>query len=225
MHKLTLDPSTVFGYCLYLDEDELPARADDTPYMTSELLFYGQWDLTKDEDGKKCSRRGQYAWNLWAAFNSLCRLHGIDGQDIEIILEGESYGSQKSEAGRRMAAAWLHTLEMMCERKRLEYPRTCPPDSWRGYFIDCTKAPKEVGAGMPDKERFAARRAWIKNAVIAECKRRGLNPKSDNEADALGMMFWLMQGGKEEQERKRADKKAKALAKRRQAALPLQVAA
>lgn len=225
MHKITLDPATTFGYCLYLDKEELPERADGTPYMTSELLFYGQWDLTKDEAGKKCSRRGQYAWNLWAAFNSLCRLHGIEGQDIEIILEGESYGSQKSEAGRRMAAAWLHTLEMMCERKRLEYPRTCPPDSWRGYFIDCTKAPKEVGLGMPDKERYAARRAWLKNAVLAECARRGLNPKSDNEADALGMMFWLMQGGKEEQERKRADKKAKALAKRRQAALPLQVAA
>jgi hypothetical protein len=60
---------------------------------------------------------------------------------------------------------------------------------------------------------------------LAECKRRGLNPKSDNEADALGMMFWLIQGGKEEQERKRADKKAKALAKKRQAKLPLQVAA
>ena len=222
MHKLTLDPATVFGWCLFLDDSDKP---EEERRSAGERLFYGTWDLTKDEDGRKCSRRGQYAWNLWAFFNALRRKHGIEEDDIEIILEGESYGSQKSEAGRRMAAMWLSVLEMMCERKALPYPRTCPPDSWRGYFIDCTKAPKEVGAGLPDAKRYEARREWIKQAVLAECHRRNLKPKSDNEADAIGMMFWLVRGGAEEQDRKRADKKAKAAAKRAQKKLDLPVAA
>lgn len=221
-HKLTLDPSTQFGWCLLVDDSEKP---EDERRQVGQRLFFGTWDLTKDEEGRKCSRRGQYGWNLWTNFNALMRKHGIDADEIEIILEGESYGSQKSEAGRRMASMWLNTLELMCERKGLEYPRTCPPDNWRSAYIGCTKAPKEVGAGLPDQERFAARRAWLKAAVIEECHKRGLNPTNDNEADALGMMFWLVRGGKEEQERRREEKKAKASAKRAQKKLDLRVAA
>lgn len=215
MHKLTLDPSTVFGWCLFVEGGGPPAAR----------MFYGTWNLTKDADGNKCTRRGQYAWNLWESFNALRRKHGIEEDEIEIVLEGESYGSQKSEAGRRMSAMWLSVLEMMCERKGLPYPATCPPDSWRRYFIDCTKAPKEVGAGLKDSERYAARRAWLKGAVLAECHKRTLKPKSDNEADALGMMFWAIRGGPEELERKRADKKARTAAKRAQHKLPLEKAA
>lgn len=222
MHKLTLDPATQFGWCLLVDDSNKP---EEERRQVGQRLSYGTWDLTRDEDGKKCSRRGQYAWNLWRCFNALMRKHGIDGEDVEIILEGESYGSQKSEAGRRTAALWLAVLEMMCERKGLPYPRTCPPDNWRLAYIGCTKAPKEVGAGLPDAQRFEERRKWLKRTVMAECAKRGLRPKNDNEADALGMMFWLIRGGKEEQERRRNEKKAKSAAKRAQKKLDLQVAA
>jgi hypothetical protein len=219
MHKLTLDPSTQFGWCLFLDDSERPEEEQRT---AGERLSFGTWDMTKDQNGNKCTRRGQYCWNLWASFNALRRKHGIEEDDVEIILEGESYGSQKSEAGRRLAAAWFNALEMMCERKGLLYPRTCPPDMWRKAFIGCTKAPKEVGAGMADAARFAARREWAKQAVLAECRRRNLKPQNDNEADAIGMMFWLVRGGTEHA---RADKKAKTAAKRAQKKLDLQVAA
>lgn len=222
MHKLCLDPSTAFGWCLLLDDSHLPK---DEQRSVGERLSYGTWDLTKDEDGNKCNRRGQYAWNLWHCFNSLMRKHEIEGDDVEIILEGESYGSQKSEAGRRTAALWLAVLEMMCERKGLLYPRTCPPDKWRMAFIGCTRAPKEIGQGLPDAKRFEERRNWLKRAVMAECAKRGLRPQNDNEADALGMMFWLVRGGAFEQDKQRAEKKAKASAKRAQKKLDLQVAA
>lgn len=222
MHKLTLDPSTVFGWCLLLDDSHLPK---DEQRSVGESLFYGTWDLTRDEDGKKCSRRGQYAWNLWHCFNALMRKHGIDGDEIEIILEGESYGSQKSEAGRRTAALWLAVLEMMCERKGLLYPRTCPPQKWRKAFTGYAYCPDEVGQGLESAKREAARRAWWKKTIIDKCNERGLRPQNDNEADALGMMYWLIRGGAVQQDQQRADKKAAASAKRAQKKLDLQVAA
>lgn len=224
MHKLTLDPSTQFGWCLLLDDDHLP---QDQRRSVGQRLSYGTWDLTKDEDGKKCKTRAQYAWNLWAYFNALVRKHNIEGEDIEIWLEGESYASRRSEASRRLASAWLHTLEMMCERKGLPYPRECSPSEWRMSFIKCDKAPKEVGAGLKDDDRYAARRKWLKDRTLAECRApgRNLKPKNDNEADALGMMFWLVNDGPEAQAQRKADKKAKAAAKRAQKKLDLQVAA
>lgn len=216
MHKLTLDPSTTFGWCLFLDGDGPPA----------ERLHFGVWDLTRDEDGNKCSRRGQYAWNLWHCFNALVRKYGIEDDQIEIVLEGESYGSKKSEAGRQLAAAWLHTLEMMAERKPWgKYPRTCPPSKWRMAFIGRDKAPPEVGAGLKDAKRWEARRAWLKQAVIDECKRRSLSPDDDNAADAIGMMFWLVRGGALQHDKERAEKKAKASAKRAQKAMQFEKAA
>lgn len=213
MHKLTLDPATHFGWCLLLDDSHLP-KEEQRP--VGQRLSYGTWDLTKDEDGNKCTRRGQYAWNLWHCFNALMRRHEVEGEDVQIILEGESYGSQKSEAGRRMAAMWLSVLEMMCERKGLPYPTVAPIDSWRMYFIDCTMAPKEVGAGLKDAQRAEERRKWLKARVMAECKKRNLKPQNDNEADALGIMYWSLRGGAEELERKRAEKKAKTAANRAQ---------
>lgn len=223
MHKLTLDPSTQFGWSLLLDDSNKP---EEERRQVGRRLFYGTWDLTRDEDGNKCTRRGQYAWNLWHCFNALMRKHGIAEDAIEVVLEGESYGSQKSEAGRQLAAAWLHTLEMMAERKPWgKYPRTCPPSKWRKAFIGRDKAPDEIGEGLKDSKRWEARREWLKQAVLAECHKRGLRPQNDNEADALGMMFWLVRGGAFEQDKQRAEKKAKASAKRAQKKLDLQVAA
>lgn len=216
MHKLTLDPATTFGWCLFLCDDHLPEGERRSP---GERLFFGTWDLGRNK------RRGQYGWNFWEQLNALIRKHGIEDDELDIVLEGESYGSQKSEAGRRTAAMWLCALELWCERKGREYPRTCPPDMWRKSFIKATKAPKEVGAGMLDKERFAVRSQWLKESVLAECHRRNLKPQNDNEADAIGMMFWLVRGGALDQDSRKAEKKAKTAAKRAQKALDLKAAA
>ncbi|WP_144378495.1 hypothetical protein [Mesorhizobium amorphae] len=221
MHKLTLDPSTLFGWCLLVDDSRKP---EDERRQVGQRLFYGTWDLTRDKDGKKCSRRGEYAWNLWNCFNALMSEHGIEGEEVEIILEGESYGSLKSEAGRRLAALWLTVLEMMCERKGLLYPRTCPPGAWRKAFIGHGQAPKEVGAGLKDEKRYAARRKWLKDAVSAECLKRGLRPKNDNEADALGLMFFSVRGGGAALDAKKREKRAASNCKRAQGKFELEAA-
>ena len=210
MHKLSLDPSTSFGWCLYLDREELPERAE--PYTVSELLFYGTWDL-----GKK-KRRGQYYVNLKEQLTDLRRRHGIQEDDLEIVLEAEAYGARRTEASAALAAGWLAHLEEYCERRRMTYPITVTTTSWRAAFIGATKAPKDV---VGDN----ARRKWLKDAVMAECARRKMHPKNDNEADAIGVMFWMVQGGKKRQDRMRAEKKAKTAEKRAQQKLELPVAA
>lgn len=210
MHKLALDPSTAFGWCLYLDKNEMPER--DEPYAINELLFYGTWNLGKN------LRRGQFYLKLWECLADLRRSHGIDEQDLEIVLEAEAYGAQRSEASRQMAGGWLTTLEIISERRRLTYPRTVTTTGWRAAFIGVTQAPKAI---RDTKER----RDWLKKAVLAECERRRLFPKNDNEADAIGIMFWMVQGGKKRQDRLKAEKKAKTAEKRAQKKLDLAVAA
>lgn len=209
MHKLALDPSTKMGWCLYLDKDQMPARGDDSPYLTSELLFYGTWDLTRDINDKKCTTRGQYYINFLECFRRLRRLHNIDDDKIKIVMEGEAYSANRTEASARLAAGWIAVLEMYCERKSNPYPNTVTPDDWRKSYVGVCRAPKEI-KGTDE------RREWMKDKVLAKCLSRGLNPKNDNEGDALGIMYWLIQGGEKAQESRRVEKKEKRLAKTRQ---------
>lgn len=57
--------------------------------------------------------------------------------------------------------------------------------AWRTHFMGCCRAPKEiVGASR--------RRKWLKDAAIAECGRRGWRVKSDDAADALGLLSYAL---------------------------------
>jgi hypothetical protein len=221
MHKLTLDPALRFGWCLLVDDSNLPA---DQRKSERERFFHGTWDLRKDDDGNRYKDRASYGRHLFRRLNALLRKHDIAEDEIEIVLEGESYGSQRSEAGRLMAAMWRASLELWCSSKERPYPVICPPDTWRSSFIKATKAPKEVGAGLEDDDRIEARRVWLKNRVLEECHKRGLKPESDNDADAIGMMHWCRNDGPDALEQKRAEKKAKSAAKRAQKQINFQVA-
>lgn len=215
VHKLSIDPSTKAGWCLLLDDS---AKPKEEQRSVGHRLFYGTWDFTRDHEGNKCTRRGQYYLNLWDSISQLRRHHGIEDDDLEIVIEAEAYSAACTEASAQLAGGWLATLEMMCERRALVYPRTVTTTSWRKAFIGVTKAPKEITDANE-------RRKWIKDKVLEECARRGLKPQNDNEADALGIMFWLLSGGKVHQEANRAARKAKTQAKRAQTRMKLQVAA
>lgn len=215
MHKLTIDPSTKSGFCLLLDDSAKPAEQQRS---VGERLSYGTWDLTRDMEGNKCTRRGQYYLNLWDNISQLRRHHGIEEENLEIVIEAEAYSAARTEASAQLAGGWLATLEMMCERRSLVYPRTVTTSSWRKAFIGVVRAPKEI-------TNADERRKWIKDKVLEECARRGLKPKDDNCSDAIGIMFWLVSGGKVHQEATRAAKKAKTQAKRRQTKMDLKVAA
>jgi hypothetical protein len=56
--------------------------------------------------------------------------------------------------------------------------------TWRSFFIGHANAPRII----PQKER----RKWLKSNVIAECQNRGIEPKDDNAADALGLLFYCL---------------------------------
>ncbi|KAB2728234.1 hypothetical protein [Brucella anthropi] len=215
LHKLTIDISTKAGWCLLLNDS---AKPKDEQRPVGQRLFYGTWDLTRDRDGNKCTRRGQYYLNLWDSISQMRRHHGIEEEDIEIVIEAEAYSAARTEASAQLAGGWLATLEIMCERRALLYPRTVTTSSWRKAFIGVIKAPKEI-------KDTNERRKWIKDKVMEECHRRGLKPVDDNCADAIGILFWLVTGGKVHQEAKRAAKKAKSLEKRRQQKMNFKVAA
>ena len=215
MHKLTIDPSTKAGFCLLLDDS---AKPKEQQRSVGERLSYGTWDLTRDMEGSKCARRGQYYLNLWDNISQLRRHHGIEEENLEIVIEAEAYSAARTEASAQLAGGWLATLEMMCERRSLVYPRTVTTSSWRKAFIGVVRAPKEI-------TNADERRKWIKDRVLEECARRGLKPKDDNSSDAIGIMFWLVSGGKVHQEATRAAKKAKTQAKRQQTKMNLKVAA
>jgi Holliday junction resolvasome RuvABC endonuclease subunit len=53
---------------------------------------------------------------------------------------------------------------------------------WRGAFIGTTKAPKGL-----EKDK---RRLWLKNQTREECANRGWPTKTDDEADALGLLVY-----------------------------------
>lgn len=216
MHLLAIDPSTKMGWALLIDDKSKPEK---------ERLFYGTWDLTKWDDGEKRSGRGAYYTNFLEQFRKLRRLHGIDDDEIKIVLEGEAYAASRTEDSARLASGWLAVLEIYCYRKNHIPPLTATPDEWRSAYVQCTRAPKEVGVGLESAKKSKARTEWMKNKVILKCKSRGLYPKDDNQADALGMLYWLMHGGEDTQRMRREDKKEKSLAKRRQKKMNFKVAA
>jgi len=57
--------------------------------------------------------------------------------------------------------------------------------TWRSFFIGHARAPKSIP--KPND-----RRKWLKAKVMIECFNRGLEPKDDNAADALGLMFYCL---------------------------------
>lgn len=53
---------------------------------------------------------------------------------------------------------------------------------WRSHFIRTTRAPSNLPAPK--------RRAWLKNVTREECASRGWPTKTDDEADALGLLIY-----------------------------------
>lgn len=55
-------------------------------------------------------------------------------------------------------------------------------NSWRAHFLGCTRAPSDV----PKTKR----RAWLKRAAMDACRKRHWDVKTDDEADALGLLSY-----------------------------------
>lgn len=198
MHRLAIDPSTNAAWALLLDGQVIP--------------LCGSWDLGEG------LTPGAYFLALGQFITGLRRHYGIDGEPLQIIIEDNSLNAVGSSTSKHLAESWVGVVELYAEAKKLPRPIAVPVNSWRSAFIGRSAAPKEI-------KEYAARKKWIKQAVMHECARRGLSVANDNEADAIGILFWFNNGGVVVQEQRRADKKARTAAKRAQKKLPLKQAA
>lgn len=60
--------------------------------------------------------------------------------------------------------------------------REVAPHEWRKFMIGQSMAPRAVAKNH--------RTAWLKKQVLDACIAQGLKPKDDNEADAIGLLFF-----------------------------------
>lgn len=214
---LALDPSTEFGWCLCR---KIP-NPDDPSKPRPTILGYGTWELRTEIEQKKRPhiRPGQYFSRALKALTELRKRFGIEDDPVQIVIENKSLNAIGTAETKHLAESWVGQFETYAEVRGWPAPIAVSVNSWRSAFLGTQWAPKEVGVGLSDAKREAARRKWIKEATIRECQKRTLDPKDDNAADAIGILFWFLVGGPVVQEQRRANKKAKTAAKRAQKSL------
>lgn len=61
--------------------------------------------------------------------------------------------------------------------------------TWRSFYIGTSRAPKVDANGTP-LNTPSRRRTWLKRAAIAKSKSLGWMVNDDNQADALGVLFY-----------------------------------
>lgn len=186
---LAIDPSTKSGYALLIEGSKNPV--------------FGTWKLGED------MRAGAYFLALCNSIAALRKRYGIEDQPLQIIVEDKSLNAIGNAWSKHLAESWIGVIETWCETRGLDAPVAVSVNSWRSAFIGRSMAPKEITGSE-------ARRKWIKQAVIDECRRRGLHPANDNEGDVLGILFWYVNGGRQVQELRRSNKVARTKAKRAQ---------
>jgi Holliday junction resolvasome RuvABC endonuclease subunit len=191
MGILALDPGTHFGWAWY-----------DPATRTKES---GCWRL-----GKAKATRGERFAQLMQNLKMFCATHTV----AKIAIEGASLASAGSSASRSMTEAWIPLVELFCHLHKLPEPSVAAPASWRSAFIGCTKAPKDV-------QGTETRRRWLKEKTMERCRSRGSYPSNDNEADAIGILFWAVHGCDERLAKQRENRKQAKREKRRQQQLEL----
>lgn len=216
MHLLAIDPSTRMGWALLVHDHTKPKGEQPDFYSR---FHYGTFDLGRNK------RPGQYFISFKEQLRDLRRRYDIVQDNVQIIMEGEAYGATGNQKSRYLSKGWPAILFEFCERCQIEQPVFAAPAEWRKSFIGRSIAPKEVGAGMEKPKKDKVRREWIKNEVLKNCTLRGFSPQDDNTADAIGIIYWALHGGKYAQELREIERKAAAQAKRDQKTLDLQVAA
>lgn len=194
MNFLAFDPGTATGWALKRENGE---------------VHYGTWRLKKSTEKVP---QGELYLRLWREIIAVMKRFDIDPWELSIAVEAPSINAVGNTDSKSLNERWGCVVHTIGAFKGVHHVSEPTVNSWRSAFIGRAVAPKEIKG---DK----ARRAWIKNAVIRACETRGLSPANDNEADALGVLFWVCNGGASVLEQRKADKKAKTAAKRAQGKL------
>lgn len=197
MNYLAVDPSSLAtGWALRLQGG---------------AVKYGTWRLKKS--GERVAEGVIYI-RLWREILALITKHGVDPGGLKIAIEAPSMNAVGGGDWKRVSERFGGIVHLLAAFKGFAGVSEPVVNSWRSAFIGRSAAPKEIADTK-------ARREWIKAETIKACKMRGLSPKNDNEADAIGILFWLMHGGDAVVEQRKADKKAATAAKRAQARMDL----
>ena len=149
---------------------------------------------------------------LLSLFQSLCLLlkqHGCMDHEVRIAVESVVF--TKNPGSQVLGTKLIAAVEIFASTYGFPPPQLVTISEWRfpflkfGGFLEKPKAPP----GTKDKT------AWYKAKTIEQCNRLGLDPKNDNEGDAIGIGFWLHNGGVQ---RQKARNKAKRYAKQQKRA-------
>ena len=108
----------------------------------------------------------------------------IISNDIDLVVRETRLVSMGQT--NAFADPWLYYLQIMIEEvaHALGVPvEDAPVQSWRKVFLGAAVAPKHIV-----KDR---RRNWWKRQAIARCGELGWPVKTDDEAEACGILYWI----------------------------------
>lgn len=120
---------------------------------------------------------GRFALNYsrWLA----AKLAGVE----ECFIEEMFLGKQTQAATIIKLGGLRSETARACEMRGVRCD-TVPLGKWRLHFIGTAAAPKSV-------QKAKKGPAWLKARAMEECRKRGWNVKTHNEAEALGILDYI----------------------------------
>lgn len=107
----------------------------------------------------------------------------------KVIFEAPFAG--KDMNGFAIVNKMLGVIELVCDDHEIPCVRAAPVE-WRSRFLGNAHAPKEISQGLSKPAARSARRQWLKAAAIAACNARGWPVDTDDEAEAAGLLDFLL---------------------------------
>lgn len=185
---VTIDPSTRPGWAL-----RIPGKD----------IQHGVWGLQS-----KGRVHGEYYDQLIKNIEDLLQKNSLlSDKTVKFGIEAPAPGATRNHRALQLAEGWYAVMELWCYRHGLVPPLSIYLSSWRFFFLDKIK-PKDLKG--PDAT------AWYKREVTTKIQSMGFDPEDDNDADALAMMYWFLNGGPENLAREQEKKKREAQLKRDQ---------
>lgn len=166
---LCFDPSTKMGWALW--------------NCDRQSVSYGTWDLGKSGD------HGEYLVKWVQKIEALLDEQGMrNDMRLTFAIEAPVPSKDRTAASMGLSNKWTGVLEYWCKLNGFAPPLIVHLSSWRSYFLG-RRAPEQLTGGEATK--------WYKGAVIRRCEAMKLTPRNDNEADALGILKYLKDGGQQ----------------------------
>ncbi len=104
------------------------------------------------------------------------------GNEVEHLVIEAAFVSVKTASSAPRLYGLAAICDELCYRRRIGRPERIAPTAWRRFFLGQAMAPKTVAAKH--------RRAWLKREAVARCRNLGIDVKSDDEADAIGVLYY-----------------------------------